>query len=288
MKRLSILAILSLVSFSMFAAEEAQNTFLPGLKTGQELFVITLLGLMTMICAVIIVVTLNLNSQIRNIFKPKTESSEFEQAMQNRTFWQKFWSLKPIQFEKDQIMEHQYDGIAELDNPTPPWFMYLFYITIVVGIFYLIGYHVIGNGKIMNNEYTEEVTIAEKAREEYMKKFANSVNEDNVKVLTDAKGVEDGKKIYTQNCVACHGANGEGVVYPNLTDEYWLHGGTPKAIFHTINEGVPEKGMISWKKTLNPIQVQQVLSYIVSIQGTKPANAKAPQGDKAEAAVSMK
>jgi cytochrome c oxidase cbb3-type subunit 3 len=265
----------------MLAAETTNNSFLPSIKSGQELFLISLLGIMTMICLVIVVVTLNLNGQIRNLIKPKVEvSDEYEKAMQNRTFWQKLWSLKPIAFEKDQMLEHQYDGIAELDNPTPPWFMYLFYITIVVAVVYMFGYHIVGNGQIMNNEYSEEVAIAEKAREEYMKKFANSVNEDNVKALTEVKALEDGKKIYTQNCVACHGANGEGVVGPNLTDEYWLHGGTIKNLFHTITEGVPEKGMISWKKSLNPIQIQQVSSYILSIQGSKPANAKEPQGEK--------
>jgi cytochrome c oxidase cbb3-type subunit 3 len=113
-----------------------------------------------------------------------------------------------------------------------------------------------------------------------MKKFANSVNENNVVALKDAKGLDEGKKIYTQNCVACHGQEAEGKVGPNLTDEYWLHGGDIKKVFHTLTEGVPEKGMISWKKSLNPIQIQQVASFVLSLKGTNPANAKEPQGDK--------
>ncbi len=281
MKRKSFLFLLAFLPFGTYAATDS---FLPNIKTGEELLMVSLVGIMSIISAVIIVLSISLNTQLKNLVKPKVAVNEaYEQAMANRTFWQKLASLKPLAFEKEQMLEHNFDGIVELDNPTPPWFMYLFYITIVFAVVYLTGYHIVGNGKILTNEYTEEVAIAEKAREEYMKKFANSVNEDNVKVLTEAKALEDGKKIYTQNCVACHGANGEGVVGPNLTDEYWLHGGTAKSVFHTITEGVPEKGMIAWKKSLNPIQVQQVLSYIFSIQGTKPANAKAPQGDKVAA-----
>jgi cytochrome c oxidase cbb3-type subunit III len=182
--------------------------------------------------------------------------------------------------EKDMIMEHTYDGIAELDNPTPPWFMYLFYSTIVIAVVYLFTFHVVGNGKIMTTEYAEEIAVAEKENELYMKKFANAVNENNVIVLRDAKSIEDGGKIYAKNCVACHGDKGQGGVGPNLTDEFWLHGGSTKNIFHTLTEGVPEKGMISWKKTLNPIQIQHLVSFLSRFQGTNPENGKAPQGDK--------
>lgn len=197
-----------------------------------------------------------------------------------RSFWQRVSGLRPISQEKDLMMEHAYDGITELDNPTPPWFMGLFYGTIAIAVIYLLVYHVIGSGDIMIKEYTQEVAVAEQQREEYIKKVAGSINESTVTQLKDTKGIESGKALYTQYCTACHGANGEGVVGPNLTDEYWLHGGNMKAVFHTITEGVPDKGMISWKKQLNPLQVQQVASYILSLQGTKPAGAKEPQGEK--------
>jgi cytochrome c oxidase cbb3-type subunit III len=200
--------------------------------------------------------------------------------MENRTFWQKLGSLKPLSMEHEMLMDHKYDDIAELNNPTPPWFMFLFYITIAFGLVYGVIYHGIYDGNIMQEEYTAEMDKANKEHELYMKKFANSVNENNVTLLTDAKSKEAGQKIYTQNCVACHGDQGQGGIGPNFADDFWLHGGSVKEIFHTISEGVPEKGMISWKKSLNPIQMQQLVAYMASFKGTSPANPKAPQGEK--------
>lgn len=284
MKRILTFLFL-LASIPMFAADTvapSATTLIPQPKDGKDLFLLVLVGTMFLVCTIIAIMALNVASQLKQLLTPKSEvtNSAYEEAMANRTFWQKLWSLKPIAFEKDMMLEHQYDGIAELDNPTPPWFMYLFYSTIVFGVIYLFVYHIAGDGQIMKNEYNEEVTIAEKAREAYMKKFANSVNENNVVALKDAKGLDEGKKLYTQNCVACHGQEAEGKVGPNLTDEYWIHGGDIKKVFHTLTEGVPEKGMISWKKSLNPIQIQQVASFVLSLKGTNPANAKEPQGDK--------
>jgi cytochrome c oxidase cbb3-type subunit III len=240
-------------------------------------FEIILLYALVLMCAVLVFIAFSIWQTVKAIKKSKG-LSETELIMENRTFWQKVFSLKPLTMEKDLELEHKYDEIAELDNPTPPWFMYLFYATIVFALVYLIVFHVSGDGKIMETEYALAMKEANIEHEEYMKKFANSVNENNVVALTDAKSVGDGKAIYLQNCLACHGAEGQGGVGPNLTDAYWLHGGSVKEIFHTITEGVPEKGMISWKKSLNPIQIQHVVSFMETFKGTKPANAKEPQG----------
>ena len=113
-----------------------------------------------------------------------------------------------------------------------------------------------------------------------MKQFANSVNEDNVTVTTVAKDLTSGSTIYTTNCVACHGDKGQGGVGPNLTDKFWIHGGGIKDLFKTITHGIPEKGMIAWEKSLNPIQIQQVASYVLTLQGTNPPGAKEPQGEE--------
>ncbi len=265
------------VNGAMLPSKQILTTNIAGLSLS-EIFLIFAILIMSV---ALLVVMLTLQKLAKVLLKPQIEEeSAYTQAMQNRTFWQKLGSLKPLSMEKDLMIKHEFDGIAELDNPTPPWFMYLFYGTIAISVVYLVNFHVIGNGQIMTHEYAEEIAVADKAHEAYMKKFANSVNENNVKLLTDAKSVEDGNKIYTQSCVACHGDKGQGGVGPNLTDEYWLHGGSTKEIFHTITEGVAEKGMIAWKKTLNPIQVQHVVSYIATMQGTKPANAKEAQGEK--------
>lgn len=218
-------------------------------------------------------------SVMQHAMKKARGLTEYEKAFEQQSFWDRLFQLSPISRERDIMIEHDFDGIHELDNPTPPWFMFLFYITVIFGGVYMVYYHIAQDGNTMVKEYTAEVALAEKAREEYIAKVAGSLNEDNAKVVTDAKSLDEGKKHYVTFCAACHGANGEGLVGPNLTDEYWIHGGGMKNIFHTITEGVPEKGMLSWKKQLNPLQVQAVASYIISLQGSKPANGKAPQGE---------
>jgi cytochrome c oxidase cbb3-type subunit 3 len=236
---------------------------------------IWLVSLILLTGVVILIVTLQLNAALKKLVKSPSQSEE-----ESLTWWQKFTGLKPLEEERNLMMEHTYDGIEELDNPTPPWFMYLFYLTIIFGVIYGFYYHVYATDNLQENEYKTEVAVAEKAREEYMKQFANSVNEDNVQVATAPKDLTSGSTIYSTNCVACHGDKGQGGVGPNLTDKFWIHGGGIKDLFKTITHGIPEKGMIAWEKTLNPIQIQQVSSYVLTLQGTNPPGAKEPQGEE--------
>ncbi|MHA8076542.1 cbb3-type cytochrome c oxidase N-terminal domain-containing protein [Aquirufa sp. TARAVU-A1A] len=240
--------------------------------TFMEIWLISLIFLTGII---ILVVTLQLHAALKKLSKNPQAAAEEELS-----WWEKFKGLKPLEQERDLIMEHTYDGIAELDNPTPPWFMYLFYMTIISGVIYGVYYHVYLDGNIQETEYKTEVAAAEKVREAYMKQFANSVNEDNVVVVKEAKDLTEGSQIYSTNCVACHGDKGQGGVGPNLTDKFWIHGGGIKDLFKTITHGVPEKGMIAWEKTLNPLQIQKVASYILTLQGTNPPGAKEPQGEE--------
>lgn len=232
-----------------------------------------LIGLIILTGIIILIVTLQLNAAIKKLI-PSQEEEE------TKSWWENFKGLNPIEKERDLIMEHKYDGIEELDNPTPPWFMYLFYLSMFFAIGYAFYYHVYQDGNIQDTEYKTEVAIAEKAREAYMKQFANSVNEDNVTASTAAKDLTEGSQIYTTNCVACHGDKGQGGVGPNLTDKFWIHGGGIKDLFKTITHGIPEKGMIAWEKTLNPLQVQKVASFILTLQGSNPPGAKEPQGEE--------
>ncbi|KAA3437127.1 c-type cytochrome [Rufibacter hautae] len=181
---------------------------------------------------------------------------------------------------KDILMEdHTYDGIFEFDNDLPPWWKYMFYATIVFGVAYLLHYHVFQSGNLQIAEYQAEVQQAS-----LLNPAGNSegnVNEvTNFKPLTEAPKLEAGKAAFIQNCAACHGQEGQGVVGPNLTDEFWLHGGDVNDIYKTIKYGVTSKGMVAWQKKLSDDQILEVSSYILSIQGSKPANAKAPQGEK--------
>ena len=194
--------------------------------------------------------------------------------------WVRILGLRPLSEEKDILIEHEFDGIKELDNPTPAWFMWLFYATIVIAVGYMLHYHVFEWGQLQDEEYAVEMQEAEVAKKEYLAKSGNMIDENSVKESSDAGVISAGQAIYNTNCVACHGDKGQGVVGPNLTDEYWLHGGKINDVFKTIKYGVQEKGMISWEKTLSPKQISDVSNFINSLKGSNPANAKAAQGEK--------
>jgi cytochrome c oxidase cbb3-type subunit 3 len=209
--------------------------------------------------------------------KEKGRSVSFSEwwAAVNRRF---FTKAVPVEQEADILLDHDYDGIKELDNALPPWWKYGFYFTIIVAALYLLRFHVWKTGPNPEQEYDQEMKVAAAQIEEYRKKAGDMVDEKTV-TMADATGIAEGDKIFHSNCFACHGAKGEGGVGPNLTDNYWLHGGTINDVFKTIKYGVPEKGMQAWEKTYSPSQIQNLASYIKSLAGTNPPNAKAPQGD---------
>jgi cytochrome c oxidase cbb3-type subunit 3 len=199
------------------------------------------------------------------------------------TLLEKLMGLRPIAEEKDLVMEHEFDGIAELDNPTPGWFMVLFYGSIIFAVIYMFNYEVFGFGPNQEEEYLTELAQAETDKVAFLSKpgnAKNSVNESNIVQSTDPAVINSGLALYTSRCTPCHGEKGEGSVGPNLTDEFWLHGGKVGDIFKTIKYGVPEKGMVAWEKSLSASQLSDVTNYIMSLQGTNPPGAKAPQGDK--------
>jgi cytochrome c oxidase cbb3-type subunit III len=191
--------------------------------------------------------------------------------------------------ERDLLMHHEYDGIRELDNVLPPWWVWLFYGTIAWGVLYLVNMHVTGTWNDSKEEYVAEMEQAKADVAAFVAKAGASVDENTVTVTTDASALAAAKETFTTYCAACHGADGAGSessVGPNLTDAYWLHGGGVKEIFRTIKYGVPAKGMISWKSQLKPNEIQALSSYILGIQGTSGPSGKAPQGEiwKEEAA----
>jgi cytochrome c oxidase cbb3-type subunit III len=185
----------------------------------------------------------------------------------------------PVEREQDVLFDHEYDGIRELDNSLPPWWVALFYITIAFAVVYMSYYHFFGSGPSSKEQYEREVERAEEAVALFRAQQGEQINEENVTALADEAALAVGKAIYDANCVACHGTGGEGTVGPNLTDPYWVHGGGIKNVFKVITYGVPEKGMISWKTQLRASEIQKVASYILTLQGTNPPNPKAPEGE---------
>lgn len=184
----------------------------------------------------------------------------------------------PIEQEEDIMLDHDYDGIKELDNHLPPWWTAMFYASIVIAFVYFFYYQLSGTDRSQYAEYEQDMAIAKEQKDAYLAKMANLVNENNVTLLADASSLSNGKQIFITYCAACHGASGEGGVGPNFADEYWIHGGGIKNVFATIKYGVPEKGMISWKDQMGAKDIQDVSSYILTLQGTNPANQKEAQG----------
>jgi len=248
-----------------------------------DILIITLIVVMIALLFAALVVNKAMKS-ILSVTMPEVVKKEQEekqakaaQRKLNRVAaWNKLLGMRPMEEEKDLMIDHSYDGIVELDNPIPVWFNALFYGSIIFGFIYLLVYHVFGWGMNQDQEYLHELSVAEKAKQEYLAQAANLVDESTVEY--NAALAPAGKAIFTANCAACHGANGEGTIGPNLTDRFWIHGGEIKDIFKTVKYGVPEKGMVPWEQTLTPGQIAEVSSYIISLRDTKPANAKAAEG----------
>ena len=177
------------------------------------------------------------------------------------------------------LLDHEYDGIRELDNVLPPWWLWLFYGTVIWGVIYLVNVHVIGVWPDQTTAYKAEMTEAQAEIDAFLSAQASQVDERNVALMTDAGTLASGAALFKQNCATCHGQLGEGTAGPNLTDAYWLHGGGIKDVFTVIKYGVSGKAMKAWNTDLKPTEMQAVANFILSLQGTNPPNPKAPEGD---------
>ncbi|KIC01454.1 cytochrome C oxidase subunit III [Flavobacterium sp. JRM] len=196
-----------------------------------------------------------------------------------KNLMQKLTKTEPMETEGTLLLNHDYDGIKELDNNLPPWWIYLFYITIIFAVVYMARYELFG-GDDQEMELKKEMAQAKIDVDEYLKTAPDLMDEKTVTLLTDAADIAAGKEIFTTNCAACHRADGGGQIGPNLTDDHWILGGGIKEIFHTVtNGGRDGKGMIAWKGTLKPKEIQKVSSYILSLKGSNPKDPKEPEGD---------
>ena len=180
--------------------------------------------------------------------------------------------------DRGPLSDHDFDGIRELDNKIPPWFTILFLGTVVFGTGYLLNYHVFHSAKLPAAEYQDEVSAADLQRRIRMAS-EGTIDENTLVQLKDPESLKRGGEEFKKYCVSCHGMFGQGVIGPNLTDQYWIHGGGIKNVYQTIKNGVPAKGMISWQLVFSPKQIQEIGSYVLSLQGSNPPGAKKPEGN---------
>ncbi|MBK0368466.1 cbb3-type cytochrome c oxidase N-terminal domain-containing protein [Flavobacterium agrisoli] len=207
------------------------------------------------------------------------ENISFREKKWYKNLMRRLTKSEPIENEGSLLLNHDYDGIKELDNNLPPWWVYLFYATIVFAVVYMFRFEVFGDDN-QEDELRKELAQAKIEVDEYMKTAPDLMDENSVTLLTDPADLDAGKGIFVTNCVACHRADAGGQIGPNLTDTHWILGGGIKNIFHTItNGGRDGKGMIAWKASLKPKEIQKVASYIISLQGSNPADPKAPEGE---------
>ena len=266
-----LLSLSTLSEAKSFNANDLPNSWLSWLLTG-VIFIETIMIVFFSI-------------QTIKLLKPNLEEVEVEGAEPEEgaltRIWNKMNSFKPLTEEGDIDTGHDYDGIRELNNVTPPWFITTFVLSIIFAAVYLVRYHVVKSAPLQVEEFNIEMAAADSAKAKQLSVQGNNIDENTV-VMLGASDIEAGKLLFTNSCVACHAAHGgsmTGGVGPNLTDEYWIHGGSVKDIFKTIKYGWPEKGMISWQNNFSPKQMAQLASFVKSLKGSNPAGAKEPQGE---------
>lgn len=208
--------------------------------------------------------------------KPLAQQEAFKNWMRKLT------ASRSINEEKDMLLDHDYDGIKELDNVLPPWWVGLFYATVIFALVYLVRFHIMGDYN-QDEEFVTEMKIADAKVEEYKKTAPDLMDKEKITLLTDAGDIAAGKTLFDANCVACHRADAGGAIGPNLTDNKWILGGGIKNVFNTIMEGGrPGKGMVPWKESIKPSDIQKIASYVLSLQGTNPKDPKPTEPEAKE------
>ncbi|TKD59151.1 cbb3-type cytochrome c oxidase N-terminal domain-containing protein [Flavobacterium sp. ASW18X] len=269
--------IFGLMEYFIDAGDQLAIIAYPATQLFMVLVLLILIAIELILGAIenIMLTTMKPEAQTR-YFEAKNKKWEWTWA---KNMYQKLTASKEIEKEGEIILDHNYDGIKELDNVLPPWWVYMFYATIVFGLVYLVRFHVV-NDYNQDTEYEQEVAEARIAIEAYKKTAKDLVDASTVVKLTEASDLKAGETIFQTNCVACHMADGGGGIGPNLTDNHWILGGGISNVFNTISEGGRDgKGMVAWKASLKPNEIAQVASYVLQFEGTTPANPKDPEGE---------
>ena len=277
------------IGFTANAQETTSKTFLDDPINHPDfmfyVIVTLLLVVFFLVLAVAIVFFRTLNMMIEQSARDKARATDTV-YVPKPNFWSRFSrtvnASVPIEKEGEIDMGHDFDGIRELDNHLPPWWKWLFWATIGWSAVYLVVFHVTSALPLSGQEYENQVAEAEIQKQKILASQPQAnIDLNKLDYNADAAIIAKGEKIFTSiNCGSCHRNDGGGnSIGPNLTDTYWLHGGDIKSIFETVNKGVVEKGMPAWGKTLSPGEVRDVTFFVMSLQGTNPANPKSPQGE---------
>jgi cytochrome c oxidase cbb3-type subunit III len=289
MKKFLLAAVGLLISITGFSQEAAPSDSMTTLYVVGALVLIVLL----LVIGVAIVLLRSLNMLVDQTLKERAKTLGVA-YVPPPSLWsklsQKLNASVPIEQEKDIDLGHSYDGIRELDNHLPPWWKWLFYGTIAWSFVYLVVFHISSSLPLSIEEYQIEVAAAEVEKKRFLASQPQlAIDLDKLEYTQDAEILARGEKVYAINCVPCHRNDGGGnTIGPNLTDNYWIHGGTVKNVYSTVSDGFVEKGMPAWGKTMSQGDVRDVTFFVLSLQGTSPANAKAPQGDLMEQKVIQK
>jgi cytochrome c oxidase cbb3-type subunit III len=297
-KSLVILGLLFFVLVPVFAQEVTPTkTFWddPFNSPMLPLYVVTTLVFTTIVLVMVVALYMLklLNILVRQARQERGERLGMPYVAEP-TWWdkltQQLTASVPVAQEKDIDLGHNFDGIRELDNHLPPWWKWLFVATIIWGVIYISVYHLSNSLPLSIGEYENELTSAEEQLRILRASQPAAVIDENALVYSADEGIlSKGKIIFNGNCIACHRADGGGnAIGPNLTDRFWLHGGSIKNVFSTIRTGVVEKGMPAWGKAMSPQDVRDVAFYVMSLQETNPKERKAPQGELYEPVLDIK
>ncbi|MEK6782410.1 MAG: cbb3-type cytochrome c oxidase N-terminal domain-containing protein [Bacteroidota bacterium] len=284
-KIFSTLLILLLPSVTLLA-QSTTEAVTPSLWDDPYLLFYISVGFMFIVILLVLTVAVYM-LKVLNIMVKKTQiekaAEEGREYKPGPTMWEKIWqganNFVPVEKEATILLDHNYDGIRELDNHLPPWWSYLFIATIIWGAIYLFAYHVTDSLPLSIGEYDNEVAVA---NDQLQRRKAASpgiqIDENNVSATTDAANLKDGKSTFTSICASCHRVDGGGDIGPNLTDEYWKHGGTMTDVYKVVKNGVTGTNMVAWGGTMSPEKMRNVASYLLTLVGTNPVNGKKPEG----------
>lgn len=279
-KQLIMLAIL------FFAPSLAMAQDTTGIMQSSTFFWLIIAILVVLIGALLAVMSMlfTLKNVLDKDAKKQAVASGTE-VPESTSLWQNIskslWDRASVEEEKDLVIDHDFDGIKELDNHLPPWWLYSFYATIIWGIAYVLIYHVFESAPLQIEEYNNELAAAEASLVAYREKNPEKkIDLANYVFSDDAAQIASGEKIFGGQCATCHKADGGGLAGPNLTDEFWKNGGSATDIYNVINDGIANTAMIAWGGTFSSSQISDIVAYVHTLQGTNPEGGLPPDGQK--------